>query len=410
MPNPHAEIVVTGSEILLGKLVDTNSSVIAGRLQLIGIPLQHITAVGDDEARMAEVLRIALARSALVITTGGLGPTVDDVTREAVAAATGRALVFSEALFEEVSGYFTRLGRKMSENNRRQAFIPDGALPLSNPVGTAPSFIVETEQGALISMPGVPREMIHQLDENVLPYLRRRFGGGQLIVNRTLYTAGMGESALDSRLGDAILRCPNPTVGLNARPGQVVVRLTATAADESSAQALIAGLESQVRAKLGDAIYGAESDTLESVTLALLAARGLTLATAEAGTRGQLAGHLASAPGAGATYAGGRVAPHTAALAAQLGVTVKGAPEDQGRALAQALCATPGAGAGLVLLVEDDGRRIVMAHARAGAADARTLGYGAAADFAGDWGASFALDWLRRGLRGDSKSPAGAAG
>jgi nicotinamide-nucleotide amidase len=244
----------------------------------------------------------------------------------------------------------------------------------------------------------VLREMITNSTRPCCP-LRRRFGAGQVIVNRTLYTAGMGESLLDARLGDAILRCPNPTVGLNARPGQVVVRLTATAPDESSAQALIAGLEAEVCAKLGDAIYGAESDTLESVTLARLAAQGLTLATAEAGTRGQLAGRLAAAAGAGGTYAGGRVAPHAAALAAQLGVALDGAPEELARALAQALAGEHRAG--LALLIEDEGRQIVMAHAHAGGGGARTLGYGAAADFAGDWGASFALDWLRRELRGD---------
>jgi len=399
----HAEIVVTGSEILLGKLVDTNSAYIANQLAPLGIPLQFITAVGDDEARVTEALRIALGRAPLIITTGGLGPTVDDVTREAVAAATGHPLVFHAELLEQIDAFFRRLGREMSPNNRKQAFLPEGALPIENPVGTAPAYIVETEAGAVISLPGVPREMHYMLEHSVLPYLRGRLGAGQVMRSRTLHTAGMGESVLDGTLGDELLRCANPLVGLNARAGQVDVRLTATGPDDAACQALIAPLEAEIRGKLGGAVFGAEEESLEGVVLARLAAQGLTLATAEAGTRGQLAGRLAGAPGV-ATYLGGLVQSSPASLCAALGVApsptgetpAPEADEALARALAAALRDSTGATVTLVLLAHAEPRHIILGLDGPGGADARRLPYGNRPDYVGEWGASAALDWLRR--------------
>jgi nicotinamide-nucleotide amidase len=401
----HAEIVVTGSEILLGKLVDTNSAHIANQLAPLGIPLAYITAVGDDEERVTEALRIALGRAPLIITTGGLGPTVDDVTREAVAAATGRPLVFHADLLEQIDAFFRRLGREMSPNNRKQAFVPEGALPIENPVGTAPAYIVETEAGAVISLPGVPREMYYMLEHNVLPYLWRRFGAGQVMRSRTLHTAGMGESVLDSTLGDELLRTTNPLVGLNARAGQVDVRLTATARDEAACLALIAPLEAEIRSKLGIAVYGTDEDSLEGIVLTRLSAEGVMLATAEAGTRGQLAGRLAGTAGA-ETYLGGLVQPSPGALCAALGVTpppasegrTRDADETLARALAAALRDSTGAAAALILLAHAEPLRIILGLDGPAGASARVLPYGSRPDFVGDWGASAALDWLRRKL------------
>jgi nicotinamide-nucleotide amidase len=400
----HAEIVVTGSEILLGKLVDTNSAYLAGRLQDVGIPVHYISAVGDDEARVAATLRAALARATLVITTGGLGPTVDDVTREAVAAATGRPLGLDERLLAQIAEFFERIGRTMTENNRRQAYLPAGALALENPVGTAPAFIVEAEGATLISLPGVPREMKYLMEQSVLPYLRRRFGGNQIIRSRTLHTASLGESLLDSRLGDELLRCTNPSVGLNARAGQVDVRLTATAPDEAACEALIAPLEARVRERLGSAVYGADEDTLERVVLAGLAARGQTLATAEAGTRGQLAGRLASAAGSAAIFRSGRVASLVASLAAELELAL--APATSGdtlaevRALAERLRAATAADYALVVSVSPE--PVELAWALAGPGRLESLGrpFRQSAEYAGDWASVMALDTLRRRLAG----------
>ncbi len=391
----HAEIVVTGSEILLGKLVDTNSAYIANALAPLGIPLHFITAVGDDETRVANALRIALGRAPLIITTGGLGPTVDDVTREAVAAAAGRPLVFHSELFEKVGAYFARLGREMSPNNRKQAFLPDGARVIDNPVGTAPAFVVETTGGAIISLPGVPREMFYLMEHSVLPYLRERFGSGQVMRSLTLHTAGMGESTLAGALGEELQRSTNPLVGLNARAGQVDVRLTATGPDEAACRALIAPLDVEIRNKLGIAVYGTDEETLEGVALAHLAARGETLATAETGTRAQLAGRLVSAPAAASVYLGGRVQATAEALCAALGAAATG-DEPQARTLAAALRAQTGAAVGLVLLAFADPARIVLGLDDAGGSSSRVLSYANRPDFAGEWGASAALDWLRR--------------
>src|SRR5574341_444298 len=208
----HAEIIAIGTELLLGELVDTNSAFIAKKLQTIGVPLHYTSTVGDNPDRIVSVIRHAVARSEVVITTGGLGPTVDDMTREAVAQATGRPLVFDEDLLKQIEDRFSRWGRKMSENNRRQAYRPEGSLPIENPVGTAPSFIVDLGERVTISLPGVPREMEYLMDAAVLPYLRQRFNLTGLIRSRELKVSGLGESVVDEQVGD-LEKLSNPAVG-----------------------------------------------------------------------------------------------------------------------------------------------------------------------------------------------------
>ena len=178
----QAEIVTIGTELLLGKIVDTNAAYIAQQLATIGLDLYYKTTVGDNEGRITSVLQQALARSDVVITSGGLGPTVDDVTRQAVARAAGRELVLDEKLLAQIEARFARHGFTMSENNRRQAYIPQGAIPIENPVGTAPAFIVETEQGLIVSLPGVPRELKYLMETQVIPFLREKLQMGQVII------------------------------------------------------------------------------------------------------------------------------------------------------------------------------------------------------------------------------------
>ena len=236
----QAEIVTIGTELLLGKIVDTNAAYIARQLATIGLDLYYKTTVGDNEGRITLVLQQSLARSDVVITSGGLGPTVDDVTRQAVARAAGQELVLDEKLLAQIEARFARHGFTMSENNRRQAYIPQGAIPIENPVGTAPAFIVETEQGLIVSLPGVPRELKHLMETRVIPFLREKLQTGQLIIkSKTLRTCGIGESTVDSRIGD-LMRSSNPTVGLAAHPGQTDVRITAKAENEAQADRLIA--------------------------------------------------------------------------------------------------------------------------------------------------------------------------
>jgi nicotinamide-nucleotide amidase len=291
----QAEIVTIGTELLLGEIVDTNAAYIAQQLATIGLDLYYKTTVGDNEGRITSVLQQALARSDVVITSGGLGPTVDDVTRQAAARAAGRELVLNEKLLAQIEARFARHGFTMSENNRRQAYIPQGALPVENPVGTAPAFIVETKQGLIISLPGVPRELKHLMETRVIPFLRDKLQTGQVIIkSKTLRTCGIGESTVDSRIGD-LMRSSNPTVGLAAHPGQTDVRITAKAENETQANRLIAEMEEKLRERLGDVIYGIEGQKLEDVVAAMVAERGLSVAIVETNTQGLIAQRLKSA-------------------------------------------------------------------------------------------------------------------
>lgn len=315
----HAEIVTTGTELLLGEIVDTNSTYIARRLCEIGLNLYYKTSVGDNEERMAMVLRQALARSDVVITTGGLGPTVDDVTRQAVARATSRELVFVPELWEQIHARFAHWGREPTENNRRQAYIPAGAIPVENPVGTAPCFIVESDEGIIITLPGVPREMEYLMEHSVIPYLRERLGLREIIKTKVFRTAGVGESTIDDLIADLMTES-NPTVGLAAHAGQTDVRITAKAENEAAAGALIAGMEARVRERLGDRIYGEGKQLLEEVLVEILRQRGHTLAVLETNSRGAIARRLGNVPGSEDVFRGGLVALEAATLTRSLGV------------------------------------------------------------------------------------------
>ena len=279
----RGEIVAVGTELLLGQIVDTNSAYIARLLTTVGLDVHFKCTVGDNLERLKGTLQTALRRADVIITTGGIGPTLDDLTRDAVAEATGRPLVFQPDLFAQIQGFFFRLGRPVGENNRRQAFIPEGAIPIENPVGTAPGFIVEQSGQAIISVPGVPHEMRHFMDHSVMPYLRAKLGISDVIVSRVLKIFGIGESLVDERLADLIERGQNPTIGLLAHTqiGEVHVRLTAKAASEEAARALNSTLEGTVRKRLGDFIFGADEATYEGVLGARLLKSGLRVAVAE---------------------------------------------------------------------------------------------------------------------------------
>jgi competence/damage-inducible protein CinA-like protein len=297
--------------------------------------------VGDNTARIAQVIRESMGRCDITLVTGGLGPTVDDPTRQAVADALGVELVFQPALWENIEQRFKHAGRKITENNRRQAYIPQGAIPVENPVGTAPSFIVEFDEHAIIALPGVPREMEYLMEHAVIPYLCERYQISSIIKARVLHTAGVGESQIDDRIAD-LEALSNPTVGLAAHSGQVDVRITAKAETEAQADILIAEVEAALRQRLGDWIYGADQETLERVALAALQAKGWRLAVVEAGLRGELSRRLTAGDG---PFLGGEVRreyPDPEALASWteayrqarqaeigLGVTILRGPERQ---------------------------------------------------------------------------------
>jgi nicotinamide-nucleotide amidase len=287
-----AEIITIGTELLLGEIVDTNSRYIARTLRDGGVDLYWTSTVGDNVERIAEAVRAGMARSEIIISTGGLGPTVDDPTREAIARAVGVETEFREDLWQQVIDRFARWGRTPTENNRRQAYIPQGAIPVKNPVGTAPAFIVETEENAIIALPGVPREMEYLMQHEVLPYLRERFNLKGIIKTRTLHTAGVGESQIDEVIGD-LETGSNPTVGLSAHSGQVDVRITAKAESQEEANRLIAGVEVELRERLGEMVYGSDEDTLEGAALENIRKKGWHLTVVEAGLGGRLTQRMA---------------------------------------------------------------------------------------------------------------------
>jgi len=290
---PTAEIITIGTEILLGEIVDTNARFIARQLRDAGIDLYRKTTVGDNAARIATAIQQAMESSDIIITTGGLGPTIDDPTRGAVALALETETEYRPELWEQIKTRFERFGRIPTENNKRQAYVPVGATAVENPVGTAPAFISERDMCSIIALPGVPREMEYLLINTVLPYLKVRYSFTGIIKARIIHTAGIGESQIDEMITD-LETLHNPTVGLAAHSGQVDVRITAKADTETEADVLIKEIEIQLRSRLGDWIYGADEETLEKAALQALQKKGWRLTVVEAGLGGELIRRLAS--------------------------------------------------------------------------------------------------------------------
>jgi competence/damage-inducible protein CinA-like protein len=379
---PSAEIITIGTEILLGEIVDTNSAFLTRHLRDLNVDVFRTSTVGDNTQRIAEIIRETLARTQIIITTGGLGPTVDDPTREAVALAFGLETEFRPDLWQQIIERMQRFGRVPTENQKRQAYVPKGSIAVRNAVGTAPAFIVESGDKCVISLPGVPREMEFLAETEVFPYLRQKYRLSGTIKARVLHTAGMGESVIDEKIGDLELLA-NPTVGLAAHYGVVDIRITAKAESQEEADVLITGVEKTLRARLGSTIFGADAETLESITLSALAKRGWRLATVEVNTSGELSRRLAQTKSA--AFLGGQVLPGLAdntslrnavraqmhASGAETGIGVVSRPT-QGQLEADIVIITPGGE------IEE------------------TRGYGGHPKNLAQWGANTALDILRR--------------
>jgi nicotinamide-nucleotide amidase len=282
----NVEVISIGTELLLGEIVDTNSTYIARQLRDIGMNVFYMITVGDNRQRITDAVRQSLSRADVVITTGGLGPTVDDMTRQAVADATDRELEFHPELLEEIAERFRQFRARMSDNNRVQAYLPAGAIPVHNRLGTAPCYIVEAGQGTVISLPGVPKEMKDIMAATVIPYLRERVGGVGTIKARVLRTADIGESQIDARIDD-LMTWSNPTVGLAAHGGQTDIRITARADTEAEADSMIADAEAIVRERVGKFVYGTGQERIEDACVAVLRERGLKLAVSYTGPAGE---------------------------------------------------------------------------------------------------------------------------
>jgi len=388
----RAEIVTTGTELLLGQIDDTNATYLARQLCDLGIDIFFRSTVGDNEQRIAQVLEQALARADLIIVTGGLGPTVDDVTREAVARATGRSLVLHPDLLAQIEAFFARFGSPMSDNNRRQANLPEGCIPIENPVGTAPAFIVEDERGTIVTLPGVPREMRYLMKNAVIPYLQQRLGQQEVLVTRILRTVALGESRIDDTIAD-LETSSNPTVGLSAHPGQTDVRIVAKAPTRPEAEALVADFEAKIRRRLGAAIYATGDASLEAVIAGLLQERGATLAVAETLTQGELTRRMSAHPDA---FRGGHVAADGQALSRPLeleGMDLTGEPG--AAALAEGVRRVWNASHGLSVLADQDERAWVAVATEDGI-DTRRLRFRGRDLRARVWTTTLALEFLRR--------------
>jgi len=288
---PRCEIVTIGSELLFGQIVDTNAAWLAETLNRSGVSVRYHSTVGDTLEDIIQVLRLALSRADVVICSGGIGPTRDDLTREAAASAAGVPLRFHPELMEEIESFFHRMGYRMPENNRRQAYIPEGGRPISNPIGTAPAFWMLCDGRTLVALPGVPRELKLLTETEVVPLIRKRLGlEGKTIRYRVLKLTGLGESAVDRQIGDLMDEGANPSVGLLASPGNIRIRISAEADSEEAAQALILPVEREIRNRLGKLIYGSGEDTLEGVVDALLVERNRTLSVLDTVSGGVGAG------------------------------------------------------------------------------------------------------------------------
>lgn len=305
----RAAVLSVGSELLLGDLTDTNATWLSRRLTEHGVEVVHHLAVGDDVDRLVAALHWLAGEVELLLVGGGLGPTADDLTREAVAAAAGRELVHHPDLEEELVARFAAMGRRMAPQNVRQTYLPEGADPIPA-VGTAPGFRLELpgdRQTQLVAMPGVPWELHAQFEDAVVPLLDRLTGGG-VTVTRVLHVAGRGESDVAEVVEPLVAEGEGTVLSFLARSSEIQVRLTVRAPDRAAALARSTPLVERLAAALGDAVVGVDEDDLETVVLRLLRARGRTVATAESATGGDVAARLARVPGASDALVGGVVA------------------------------------------------------------------------------------------------------
>ena len=307
----NCEVVAVGTELLLGQVVDTNGAWLGEQLALAGIDVHHQVKVGDNRARIATALREALARADAVLVCGGLGPTQDDITRDAIAEVLGVPLVHDEAVAARIRARFAARGRRMPDNNLLQAQVPAGATAIAEPQpGTAPGLICPVgETGKVIyAVPGVPRELKQLVTEAILPDLRRRAGASAAIVSRMIRTWGESESGLAERLAERIAALDvtgNPTLAFLASGIEgLKIRITAKAGDEASARELLDAEEAEVRAVLGTLVFGVDDDTMESVVAAAMAARGWTLGLAESVTGGLMASRLTDVAGVSEVFRG----------------------------------------------------------------------------------------------------------
>lgn len=315
----NAEIIAVGTELLMGQIANTNAQYLSSRLADLGINVYYHSVVGDNPARLKACLKQALERSDVVITTGGLGPTKDDLTKETVAEVFGLPMVLHQESLDYISEYFEKQNRRMSENNVRQAYFPEGSEIVPNHKGTAPGCIVQQGGKIVIMLPGPPRELIPMFEETIFPFFEGKTN--QVIGSRMLKIFGIGESEIEMRIMDLIDNQSNPTIAPYAGTGEVSLRVTARGRDRKEVETLIAPVIKEIRERLYPHVYSEAGETLEEVVLKLLKEKGWTLSTAESCTGGMLASRIVSVPGASEVFDRGFITYSNEAKIQELGVS-----------------------------------------------------------------------------------------
>lgn len=313
----RCEILAVGTEILLGDIINTNAQYIAKRLSDEGIFVYHQSVVGDNPERLKKAYELAFSRADLVITTGGLGPTKDDLTKEVAFDYFGKKSVCHEESLKLIKDYFKRINKPLGRTNEKQAYFPEDAIVLKNNNGTAPGCIIDEDGKILVMLPGPPREMKAMFEESVIPYLRRY--SNDILVSRVLRVIGVGESEAAELIGD-LIDSKNPTVAPYAKEGEMIFRITAKAKNTEEAEGLIVPVENTIRALLGENIYGEGETTLEDVVGEMLVKKGLTISTAESCTGGMVAAKLINYPGISSSILEGAVTYSNEAKMKRLGV------------------------------------------------------------------------------------------
>jgi len=307
------EVVAVGTELLLGQIVNTNAAFIGSALAEHGHDAMYQQVVGDNFERVTDALRTAIDRSDAVIITGGIGPTQDDLTREALCQATGREMLFSGEYAETLRHWWERRGRVMPESNLKQAEYPEGAVMVPNPRGTAPGLVLDHEGTVIFCVPGVPAEMEYLLEHEVIPALRVRAAGDSTLVSRLLRTWGRSESDVAETLADLYEATTNPSVAFLASGGEIKVRLSAKADTAEEAATMLEPLDREVRDRLGDSVFGVDDETIQVVLFRLLEERGWRIGVAESVTGGLVSAALTEVPGSSKYFVGG-VVPYDARL------------------------------------------------------------------------------------------------
>jgi len=326
----RCDVLAVGTELLLGQIVDTNSAWIGETLAKAGVETYRHTRVGDNRERLVDAIRSMLAQTDALIICGGLGPTPDDLTREALAEVMGVPLERDPEIVEFIRGLFGSRGREMSANNEQQADVPVGARVIPNPIGTAPGLLCPIGHKVVYAVPGVPYEMQLLVNESVIPDLLERSGEQATIRSRTLKTWGVAESTLAEMIGARVDVQTNPTIAFLARGIEGIgVRITAKAATEAEAASLLEEEEAALRGILGDLVFATDDETMESVVLDLLKERGLTLAVAESLTGGLVGARICGVPGAGDVFRGAVVSYATEIKRTVLGVTAERVVSDE---------------------------------------------------------------------------------